>query len=82
MTFFSIAYSCRGHLSAIVFVVFVAFLTQKKKKFFVNLGDPCRRGSPIKINGGTFTLIIVLCWEFDKYKKILLNLGVQGMSNQ
>ena len=46
------------------------------------IGDPCRRGSPIKINGGEFTLIIVLSWEFDKSKKILLNLGVQGMSNQ
>ena len=54
--------------------------------FLINLppliliGDPRPRGSPIKMNGGKFTLIMFFFWECDKFQKILLNSGVQGMS--
>ena len=37
---------------------------------------------PSGMNGGEFTKTIFLSKECDKYKKILLNSGVQGMSNQ
>ena len=85
--FFSIDYSCLGHLSSIVFLC-ICRIPKMEKMILVNLppliliGDPRGRGSPIKMNGGKFTLIRFLSYECDKYKKILLNSGVQGMSNQ
>ena len=48
---------------------------------FILIGDPRGRGSPIKMNRGKFTPIRFLSYECDKFKKILLNSGVQGMSN-
>ena len=45
------------------------------------IGDPRERGSPIRINGGKFTLLMFFPSECDKFPKILFNSGVQGLSN-
>ena len=64
--------------------------SQEKNIFRVNLplliliGDPRSRGSPIRINGGKFTKTLGMRQIKNKIKNIyiLLNFGIQGMSNQ
>ena len=60
-----------------IFFVFVAFFLQKMYSSKFTPID-----SPSRINGGKFTKTNFLSYEFDKYKKIPLNSGVHGMSNQ
>ena len=53
-----------------------------KEEFTPPDGTQSRLWVPSGMNGGEFTKTIFLSKECDKYKKNLLNSGVQGMSNQ